>query len=85
MKTKISSKGQITIPLSVRNTLGFRKGTQLQIERGNQGQIILSKTRDKSFYLKFRGLKKDVSPWKNGQEALEFWRGKPALGDVNPV
>ncbi len=85
MKTTISSKGQITIPLAVRNSLGFRKGTQLQIRVSSQGQIVLSKTKDKSFYSKFKGLKKDVSPWKNGQDALEFLRGKPAPGDVDPL
>lgn len=85
MKTTISSKGQITIPLAVRNNLGFRKGTQLQIRISPRGQIVLSKTKDKSFYSKFKGTKKILSQWKNGDDAVEFFRGKPALGDVDPV
>ena len=40
MKTKISSKGQVVIPKSVRNRYQWKPGTVLQIEETPQGVLL---------------------------------------------
>ncbi len=40
--TKISSKGQVVIPKSIRDRLGLREGDRIAVEE-NQGRVILHK------------------------------------------
>ena len=42
MKTKVSDKGQITIPKAVRSKLGLRPGTVLEVE-ADRGRLIARK------------------------------------------
>ena len=42
MWTKLSSKGQVVIPKAVRQALGLRSGTRLQV-RLDEGRIILER------------------------------------------
>lgn len=43
MKTRVSERGQITIPKAVRTKLGLRPGTVLEIE-ADRGRLIGRKT-----------------------------------------
>ena len=47
MKTKVSSKGQVVIPKSIRNHYQWKAGTILQIEEMAHG-VILSPTHNRS-------------------------------------
>jgi AbrB family looped-hinge helix DNA binding protein len=40
MKTTVSEKGQITIPKSIRDSLGMAPGTILDVEEGEGGVIL---------------------------------------------
>lgn len=42
METKISSKGQITLPVAIRQKLGIRAGDVLKISVSEEGEIILA-------------------------------------------
>ena len=45
MATTVTSKGQVTIPKEVRDSLGFKPGTQVVIEATGNGVAILRKVR----------------------------------------
>ena len=48
MKTKVSSKGQVVIPRSIRNHYHWKAGTVLQIEETANG-VVLSPVSNPSF------------------------------------
>lgn len=54
MKTTLSEKGQITIPKSVRNALGLRPGTVIEI-RAHAGEFIGKKLSVEDVFVKWRG------------------------------
>jgi AbrB family looped-hinge helix DNA binding protein len=45
MKTKISSKGQIVLPVELREQDAIRAGEQFEVERIQAGQYLLKKVR----------------------------------------
>lgn len=45
MATTVTSKGQVTIPKHVRDTLGIEPGTQVTIELSGTGEAVLRKVR----------------------------------------
>ncbi|MBM3668458.1 MAG: AbrB/MazE/SpoVT family DNA-binding domain-containing protein [Actinobacteria bacterium] len=58
MEYKISSKGQVTLPKSVRDALGIEPGDQLEFEvRGNE--FVGRKKRTKVDWSQFRGILAD--------------------------
>ena len=54
MKSIVSEKGQITIPRSVRATLGLRPGTVIEI-RAHAGELIGKKIGVEDVFAKWRG------------------------------
>lgn len=52
--SRITKKGQITIPKEVRNKFGFHPGVDVHIvARGNEAHIV--KNREKNMFLKWLG------------------------------
>jgi AbrB family looped-hinge helix DNA binding protein len=45
MATTVTSKGQVTIPKEVRDSLGIKPGTQVIIEATGNGEAVLRKVR----------------------------------------
>ena len=45
MATTVTSKGQVTIPKPVRDSLGIKPGTQVTIEVTGTGEAVLRKVR----------------------------------------
>ena len=41
MSTRVTSKGQVTIPKKVRDHLGIRPGTAVDFEAGPDGRVVL--------------------------------------------
>jgi AbrB family looped-hinge helix DNA binding protein len=54
-QAKITSKGQITIPLEVRRLLGVRAGDKLLFE-SDEGGVRVRPVRGKSTFSKYRGI-----------------------------
>ncbi len=54
MKTTISEKGQITIPKAVRQALGLRAGTVIEL-RTHKGEFIGKKAGVEDVFMKWRG------------------------------
>lgn len=73
METRISSKGQITLPVAVRNKLQIKTGDILKISVAKDGSIILSgkpgrkKKRDEALQV----LRETAGAWKDMQETGE--------------
>ena len=45
MATTVTSKGQVTIPKHVRDSLGIKPGTQVTIELSGSGEAVLRRVR----------------------------------------
>ena len=60
MPTKITSKGQVTVPKTIRDYLGLKTGSAVTFERLGSGEIVLRPTKPKakpggSVFAKLRG------------------------------
>lgn len=84
MTTTISSKGQITVPVGVREALGLLPGTKLELKLGPKGTFIAQKASGVSFFAHFQGIgKKARVPYRNSREAMDVLRGPVEKGDVD--
>lgn len=54
MKTIVSEKGQVTIPKAIRDQLGFRKGTVLDMQMV-EGKLMVVKRPEGSSFQRWRG------------------------------
>lgn len=54
MKTIVSEKGQVTIPKALRDQLGFRKGTVLDMQLAG-GKLMVAKRPEASPFQQWRG------------------------------
>ena len=52
---KVTSKGQITIPIEIRRQLGIKPGDKVRFERNKQGIRLVSDSSE-SVFEKFRGI-----------------------------
>jgi len=52
---KITSKGQITIPLKVRQALGVKEGDRLVFEQ-NDGEMVVRPEKRESRFAKYQGI-----------------------------
>lgn len=58
MSATVTSKGQVTIPKSVRDLLGIAPGTRVEFKRAGDGSVVLTRADDKrpiSRFAKLRG------------------------------
>jgi AbrB family looped-hinge helix DNA binding protein len=84
MTTTISSKGQVTVPVELRELLGLTSGTKIAFEAGPRGTLIARKAGGGSFFAKFQGSgKKAKRPYRDSAEAMDVLRGKVERDDVD--
>jgi len=81
-QARITSKGQITVPIEVRRVLGLRTGDRLVFESDKQG-VRVRPVRTKSAFSKYRGI---GNPGIGaGRKAITRWlrelRGGESRGD----
>lgn len=69
-QAKITSKGQITVPLEIRRALGVRPGDSLLFESGKTG-IRVTPVRTGSPFAKYRGIGNPGIP--SGKKAIVRW------------
>ena len=83
MTTTISSKGQITVPVGVREALGLVSGTKIELRLGTNGTFVARKASEGSFFARFQGMGKKVRvPYRDSREALDILRGPVEKGDL---
>jgi AbrB family looped-hinge helix DNA binding protein len=67
---KITSKGQITVPIEVRRMLGVREGDRLVFESDGDG-IRIRPIRNESVFAKYAGIGNPGIP--SGKKAINRW------------
>ncbi len=56
IEAKITSKGQITVPLEVRKELGVKPGDKIRFEKNEDQEITVRPVRKESPFAKYRGI-----------------------------
>lgn len=56
LEAKITSKGQITVPLEVRKELGVKPGDKIRFEKNSDHEITVRPARKESPFEKYRGI-----------------------------
>jgi AbrB family looped-hinge helix DNA binding protein len=75
MKTKVSERGQVTIPKKLRKRLGIRPGQVLEVDE-ERGRVVMSKVVPEDVFERLTGiLKLD----KTTDELIEEMRGPTEL------
>lgn len=69
-QAKITSKGQITVPIEVRRLLGVRAGDRLIFESDNNG-VHIRPVRGESVFAKYAGIGNPGIP--SGKKAINRW------------
>jgi antitoxin PrlF len=69
-QSKITSKGQITVPIEVRRLLGVRPGDRLLFESDGEG-VRIKPVRAKSVFNKYRGI--GTPGIGSGRKAINRW------------
>ena len=69
-QAKLTSKGQITVPIEVRRILGVRAGDRLLFESDNNG-VHIRPVRNQSVFEKYRGIGNPGIP--SGKKAINRW------------
>jgi AbrB family looped-hinge helix DNA binding protein len=76
MATKVTSKGQVTIPKAVRDHLGIAPGSEVTFRRAPDGSIVIEKadgTRQPSRFAKLVGI---AGPGPSTDEIMAMTRGE---------
>lgn len=55
VRAKVTSKGQITVPLEIRKSLGIKPGDHLRFEQNKSG-ISLKRDNEENVFEKWRGI-----------------------------
>lgn len=69
-QAKITSKGQITVPIEVRRLLGVRAGDRLLFESDNNG-VHIRPVRNECVFAKYAGIGNPGIP--SGKKAINRW------------
>jgi antitoxin PrlF len=70
-KAKVTSKGQVTIPLEVRKRLGIRQGDQVEFDTTSPETILRPAHRRENPFDKWVGIAKDAFP--GGAVEMNAW------------
>jgi antitoxin PrlF len=70
-KSKLTSKGQITIPLEVRRRLGIKQGDEVEFETGGAETFIRPVRKNLDSFSKWRGVAKGTFP--GGMKEVNAW------------
>ncbi len=76
MATKVTSKGQVTIPKAVRDHLGIVPGSEVTFRRAPDGSIVIEKsdgTRQPSRFARLVGI---AGPGPSTDEIMAMTRGE---------
>ncbi len=76
MATRVTSKGQVTIPKAVRDHLGIGPGTEVTFRRAADGSVVIEKadgTRRPSRFAKLVGI---AGPGPSTDEIMAMTRGE---------
>jgi AbrB family looped-hinge helix DNA binding protein len=73
--TKITTKGQVTIPKRLRDYLGLKPGSSVEFELATDGRVFLQ-SRQRAPASKFARLRGSVKPGMSTDEVMALTRGE---------
>ena len=73
--TKITTKGQVTIPKRLRDYLGLKPGSSVEFELATDGRVFLQ-SRQRPPQSKFARLRGSVKPGMTTEEVMALTRGE---------
>jgi len=74
-KTKVTSKGQVTIPKDIRESLGIESGDELEFVEGEHGTVTVRKIPPPRNFHEWRGFLKDLEG-RSTDDLMEELRGR---------
>ncbi len=77
MATTVTSKGQVTIPKSVRDYLGVKPGSSVEFRRAEDGNIIVAKAGSLKPISRLASLVGSAGPGMSTDEIMAMTRGEP--------
>jgi antitoxin PrlF len=72
--TKITAKGQVTIPKRMRDYLGLKPGSEIEFELSDAGEVVL-RTREKQRKGRFDALRGSVKLRMTTDQLMRLLRG----------
>jgi AbrB family looped-hinge helix DNA binding protein len=77
MPTTVTSKGQVTIPKSVRDRLGIKPGNTVEFHLAPDGSVILLKVGGRPPRSRFRALRGRAGKGLSTDQIMALTRGEP--------
>jgi antitoxin PrlF len=77
MTTTVTSKGQVTIPKSVRDHLGIGPGSKVDFRRSADGGIVIEKADGPPQPSRFARVRGSAGPGMTTDELMALLRGDP--------
>lgn len=77
MATTVTSKGQVTIPKSVRDYLGVKPGSSVEFRRAEDGNIVIHRSDGVRSPSKVSALRGHAGPGLSTDEIMAMTRGEP--------
>ena len=75
MATRVTSKGQVTIPKQVREHLGIRAGTPVEFAMTDGGRVVLMKARGRAKPSRFARIRGSATVKLSTDEIMALTRG----------
>ncbi len=75
MATKLTSKGQVTIPKPVRDRLGLQPGDSVEFDLAPDGRIVIAKVGGKPPVSRFEAIRGSAGPGMTTDEVMALVRG----------
>jgi antitoxin PrlF len=76
METRVTSKGQVTIPKPIRDRLGIVPGDAVAFELAADGRIVLIRSRGSRPVSRFAALRGRAGPGLSTDEIMALTRGE---------
>jgi AbrB family looped-hinge helix DNA binding protein len=75
MATRVTSKGQVTIPKPLRDRLGIKPGSAVEFELSVDGRVVLTKVDRDTPVSRFEALRGVAEPGLSTDEIMKLTRG----------
>ena len=75
MATKVTQKGQVTIPKPIRDHLGIGPGSKVEFKRAADGSVVIAPADDKPAPNRFARFVGILGPGPSTDEIMEWTRG----------
>jgi len=73
--SRMTSKGQVTIPKRIRDHLGLKAGSEVEFEYADGGKVVLKPSQDARHTQGFAALRGTLGPGMTGDELMMLTRG----------